>query len=44
MVIKTNQRKKTNKNLNLKCNINAKDITSGVYQKSSALNLSVSIK
>ena len=43
-IIKKNQRKKTNKNLNFKCNINVKAMTSGVHQKSSALNLLVSIK
>ena len=33
-----------NKNLNLKCNINVKAMASRVHQKSSALNLLVSIK
>ena len=32
-----------NKNLNFKCNIDVKAMTSGVNQKSSALNLLVSV-
>ena len=41
---KDKSKKKINKNLNFKCNINVKAITSGVHQKSSALNILVSIK
>ena len=40
-ILKTHQRKKEQK---IQCNINAKAMTSGVHQKSCALNLLVSIK
>ena len=38
---KDKSNKKMNKNLNFKCNINVKAITSGVHQQISALNLLV---
>ena len=38
---KDKSKKKINKNLNFKCNINVKAITSGVHQQISALNLLV---
>ena len=38
---KEKSKKKINKNLNFKCNINVKAITSGVHQQISALNLLV---
>ena len=43
-ILKTNQRKKNEQTSEFKCNINVKAMTSGVHQKSSALNLLVSIK
>ena len=43
-IIKNKPKKKTNKNVNFKCNINVKVMTSGGHQKSSALNLLVLIK
>ena len=43
-ILKPNQRKKWSKILNFKCSINVKAMTSGVHQKSPALNLLVSIK
>ena len=38
---KDKSKKKINKNLNFKCNINVKAIISGVHQQISALNLLV---
>ena len=38
---KDKSKKKINKSLNFKCNINIKAITSGVHQQISALNLLV---
>ena len=42
--MKNKTKKKMNKNLNFKCNVNVKAMTSRVHQKSSAVNLLVSMK